>query len=53
MWSLNNAAFAVARGEPERAVELLDEAEQRLAAAEIVLDPDDASELRHLRSLVG
>ncbi len=53
MWSLNNAAFAVARGEPKRARELLDEAEQRLAAAGIVLDPDDASELRHLRSLTG
>lgn len=53
MWSLNNAAFAVVRGEPERATELLDEAEERLAAAGIVLDPDDASELHHLRGLTG
>jgi len=53
MWSLNNAAFAFTRGEPRRARELLDEAEGRLAAAGIVLDPDDAFELRHLRELAG
>jgi ATP/maltotriose-dependent transcriptional regulator MalT len=53
MWSLNNAAFAVVRGDPKRATEseLRDEAEERLAAAGIVLDPDDASELHHLRTV--
>lgn len=53
MWSLNSAAFALVHGEPGRAGELLDEAEQRLAAAGIVLDPDDASELHHLRAAAG
>ena len=52
MWSLNSAALALARGEPERAKALLDEAEMRLAAAGIVLDPDDAFELQHLRGAV-
>jgi len=49
MRSLNDAALVAAHGEHERAVALLDDAEARLAEAGIVLDPDDASELEHLR----
>jgi tetratricopeptide (TPR) repeat protein len=49
MRSLNDAALAIAHGDRERAHALLDEAEGRLAAAGIVLDPDDAAELELLR----
>lgn len=49
MRSLNDAALAVAHGDQSRAQTLLDDAEARLAEARIVLDPDDASELEHLR----
>lgn len=51
MQRLNEAALSIAHGTPERARSLLDEAEERLAAAGIVLDPDDASELLRLRAL--
>ena len=53
MQRLNEAALLIARGSPECAGPLLAEAEERLAAAGIVLDPDDASELQHLRALTG
>lgn len=53
MQSLNAAALAIAHGEPGRARPLLDDAEERLAAAGIVLDPDDAAELHHLRARSG
>jgi len=49
MTHLNRAALAFARGEHERARDLLDRADSALADAGIVLDPDDAFEVGWLR----
>jgi hypothetical protein len=49
MTHLNQAAVACVRGERERAAELLHRTEATLAAAGIVLDPDDAFEVEWLR----
>jgi tetratricopeptide (TPR) repeat protein len=50
MTELNGAALAVVRGDPGSADELLSRAQIRLAAASIVLDPDDAAEVEWLRN---
>jgi tetratricopeptide (TPR) repeat protein len=49
MTDLNDAALAVDAGEREEASRLLGRAEQTLAGAGIVLDPDDQSEVDWLR----
>src|SRR5204863_1643182 len=49
MASLNSAALAVADGDRQTGSELLSRAEQTLAQAAIVLDPDDQSEVDWLR----
>jgi tetratricopeptide (TPR) repeat protein len=49
MTHLNQAALAVARGDHERAVELLRRTRSTLDGAGIVLDPDDAFEVDWLR----
>ena len=49
MTHLNRAALAFARGEHERARDLLDRGDSALADAGIVLDPDDAFEVEWLR----
>jgi tetratricopeptide (TPR) repeat protein len=49
MTHLNQAALAVARGDRERAAELLQRTESTLEGAGIVLDPDDAFEVDWLR----
>jgi tetratricopeptide (TPR) repeat protein len=53
MAALNEAALAAAHGERERGADRLARAEATLAAAGIVLDPDDASEAERLRALLG
>jgi hypothetical protein len=54
MTHLNQAAVASARGDGERAAELLRRTEATLDAAGIVLDPDDAFEVAWVRTqLVG
>lgn len=52
MTRLNRAALSFARGDHAGARELLRDVEARLAAAGIVLDPDDAYEVEWLRSRV-
>jgi tetratricopeptide (TPR) repeat protein len=49
MTHLNHAALAFARGDRERAAELLARTQSTLEAAGIVLDPDDAFEVDWLR----
>jgi tetratricopeptide (TPR) repeat protein len=53
MARLNEAALAFARGEHERAAELLRHTQSTLDGAGIVLDPDDAFEVKWLRERVG
>lgn len=53
MAALNEAALSVAHGERHRAADRLARAETTLADAGIVLDPDDASEVEHLRGLLA
>lgn len=53
MTQLNQAALAFARGEHERAAELLRRMQSTLDGAGIVLDPDDAFEVKWLRERVG
>ena len=48
MTHLNHAALAFARGDRERATELLRRTQSRLHGAGIVLDPDDAFEVAWL-----
>jgi len=48
MTKLDQAALALARGEANRALELLRESESTLQGAGIVLDPDDAFEVDRL-----
>lgn len=52
MTHLNQAALAFARGEHERSAELLRRMQSTLDAARIVLDPDDAFEVKWLRDRV-
>jgi hypothetical protein len=49
MTHLNHAALAFARGEPDRASELLGRMQSILDGAGIVLDPDDDFEVNWLR----
>ena len=53
MTHLSEAALAVARGQNQPAAEMLDKAQATLADAGIVLDPDDAFEVRWLREKLG
>jgi len=53
MTHLNQAALAFARGEHEHAAELLRRTQSTLDGAGIVLDPDDAFEVKWLRERVG
>ena len=53
MTHLNQAALAFACGEHERAAELLQRTQSTLDGAGIVLDPDDAFEVKWLRERVG
>lgn len=53
MTHLNHAALAFARGDRERAAELLRRTQSALHSAGIVLDPDDAFEVEWLRDRLG
>jgi tetratricopeptide (TPR) repeat protein len=53
MTFLSDAALAVARGQRQGAAELLDRTQSTLEEAGIVLDPDDAFEVRWLREQLG
>ena len=53
MTQLNQAALAFARGEHDHAAELLRRTQSTLDGAGIVLDPDDAFEVKWLRERVG
>ena len=53
MTHLNQACLAFARGEHEPAAELLRRTQSTLDGAGIVLDPDDAFEVKWLRERVG
>jgi hypothetical protein len=53
MTHLNHAALAFARGDRERAAELLGRTQSTLDGAGIVLDPDDAFEVEWLHDQLG
>lgn len=53
MTDLNHAALAFARGDRERAAELLQRTQSTLEGAGIVLDPDDAFEVEWLHDQLG
>ena len=53
MTHLNHAALAFARGDRERAAQLLRRMQSTLDGAGIVLDPDDAFEVDWLRDQLG
>jgi tetratricopeptide (TPR) repeat protein len=53
MTHLNHAALAFARGDRERAAELLRRMQSTLADADIALDPDDAFEVEWLQGQLG
>jgi len=53
MTHLNHAALAFARGDRERATELLQHTQSTLEGAGIVLDPDDAFEVEWLHDQLG
>jgi tetratricopeptide (TPR) repeat protein len=53
MTHLNHAALAFARGDRERAAELLRRTQSTLEGAGIVLDPDDAFEVEWLHDQLG
>jgi hypothetical protein len=53
MIDLESAALAAVRGDFERVSALLGRAAETLRRAGIVLDPDDASEVRWLKSQIG
>jgi len=53
MTSLNEASLAHARGDDSAARHLVDQATERLSAAGIELDPDDAFEVAWLRARLG
>lgn len=52
MDAFNDAALAVAHGDPSRAEKSLRDSEETLAAAGVVLDPDDRFELDWLRDRI-
>jgi tetratricopeptide (TPR) repeat protein len=53
MTHLNHAALAYARGDRERAAELVERTQSTLHSAGIVLDPDDAYEVTWLQDRLG
>lgn len=53
MGNLNQAALAVARGDRDRAAELIDRMQATLDGAGIVLDPDDGAEVAWIRGRLG
>jgi tetratricopeptide (TPR) repeat protein len=53
MTDLERAALSTVRGDVEEAAELIGRAEETLRQARIVLDPDDASEVRWLKGETG
>ena len=53
MTHLNQAALSFARGDRDRAAQLLQRTQSTLDQASIVLDPDDAFEVHWLRGQLG